>query len=247
MFKESYTENEFKSLLENTDQRIGWEFSKMNTLRQTVPWDYLDIVKKYIKPNNYVLDVGTGGGERFLSLADYFEKGVGIDIDPEMIRVAKENAAGRDNISFHLDTEMLSNTQGYFDLILNRHASFDLDAVLSHLKKEGYFITQQVGENNMLNIKSFLKKTVNRPTITKAEVLNARLKLISFMEYDVEYVVRDVESLVFWLQALDDMHADLPGAEALKNVEIFNKMLEGNIDERGFITNEQRFLVIAQK
>jgi len=32
------------------------------------------------------------------------------------------------------------------------------------------------------------------------------------MEYDVEYVVRDVESLVFWLSALDLPHADLDGA-----------------------------------
>jgi hypothetical protein len=41
------------------------------------------------------------------------------------------------------------------------------------------------------------------------------LKLIAFMKYDVEYLVRDVDSLVSWLQALDVLHSDLDGAAAL--------------------------------
>ena len=67
------------------------------------------------------------------------------------------------------------------------------------------------------------------------------------MEYDVEYVVRDIESLVFWLNALfDPAHADVDGQLALASVATLNRVLAGNVDERGFVTNEHRYLAIAQ-
>jgi hypothetical protein len=68
-----------------------------------------------------------------------------------------------------------------------------------------------------------------------------------FMEYGVEYVVRDIESLVFWLNALDPAHADLDGQSALARAAFLNRVLAGNVDNRGFVTNEDRYLTIAQR
>lgn len=246
MFKKSYTAQELDILVKNTNQRVGWDFSKMNTLRQVVPWKYPDVVSLYLKETDHVLDVGTGGGETFLKFSKLFEEGVGIDIDPEMIKIAQENGKIAINVSFYKDTEKLENTNDKFDVILNRHASFDLKAISDHLKLKGYFITQQVAEKNMGNIKKVLNIKSEVP-ISKEDIEKSGLNLIAFMEYNVEYVVKDVESLVFWLNALDMLHADLPGGEVLNQVGLFNKILEGNVDERGFVTNEQRYLVIAQK
>ena len=69
---------------------------------------------------------------------------------------------------------------------------------------------------------------------------------MAFCEYDVEYVVCDVESLVFWLTALDAAHADLAGAAVVTSAATFNEVLAGNVDRRGFVTNEHRYLAIAQ-
>ena len=66
-------------------------------------------------------------------------------------------------------------------------------------------------------------------------------------KYHVEYVVHDVESLVFWLSSLDLRHADLAGGTAVASVEVFNEILRGNVDDRGFITNEHRYLMVAQR
>jgi len=63
---------------------------------------------------------------------------------------------------------------------------------------------------------------------------------------DVEYVVRDIESLVFWLNALDANHADVDGKSALASAASLNRVLAGNVDERGFVTNEHRYLAIAE-
>jgi hypothetical protein len=84
-----------------------------------------------------------------------------------------------------------------------------------------------------------------QPPIRAAQVADAGL-LLTFREYDVEYLVRDIESLVFWLNALDLLHADLDGAAALATAEALNAVLAGNVDEREFVTNEHRYLVAAQ-
>lgn len=57
---------------------------------------------------------------------------------------------------------------------------------------------------------------------------------------------RDIESLVFWLNALDPAHADVDGQPDLAGAAILNRVLAGNVDERGFVTNEHRYLAIAQ-
>jgi len=59
-------------------------------------------------------------------------------------------------------------------------------------------------------------------------------------------VVHDIESLAFWLNALDPAHADVDGHSALASAATLNRVLAGNVDERGFVTNEHRYLAIAQ-
>src|SRR5258708_9988306 len=244
--KATYTQAELDDILQQVAPRLGWDFWRMNPVREPVPWDYVAEVKKYLDPDDDVLDIGTGGGERFITFAPYFRSGVGIDIDEEMVKTAQQNANGIANMTFMVLDEKLVRLKQRFNIIINRHAPFDLDAVKSHLLPGGYFITQQVGEKNMRNIKKVLGKPIGRPVITKEMVETNELHCVDFREYDVEYVVEDIESLVFWLSALDMLHADLVGNEALKSADILNRILANNVDERGFVTNEHRYLSVAQ-
>ena len=124
-------------------------------------------------------------------------------------------------MTFMVLDEKLAGLNRHFNIIINRHAPFDLSAVMSHLLPGGYFVTQQVGEKNMRNVKKVLGKPVGNPVITKAKVETNGLRCVDFREYDVEYVVEDIESLVFWLKALDMLHADLRVMKRLK-VRIFS-------------------------
>ena len=63
----------------------------MRDQRDPVPWDYLTVVRQYLRPTDHVLDVGTGGGENFLALAPHFGTGVGVDVDPAMIAASQRN------------------------------------------------------------------------------------------------------------------------------------------------------------
>jgi SAM-dependent methyltransferase len=244
--RESYSQQELDVLLAAVRPRRGWDFGGMNVLRQPVPWDYHDVVLRYLRSSDVVLDVGTGAGERLRDLAASFGQGLGIDIDPDMVRLARENPAPG-NLRFRVGSERLESVPGTFDVILDRHAPFDLSAIAAHLRPGGYFITEQVGERNMACVKAALGQPPSPPAIGREAVAASGLRPLAFLEYGVEYVVRDIESLVFWLNALDLAHADLDGRSALATAAILNRVLAGNVDDRGFVTNEHRYLAVAQR
>jgi hypothetical protein len=130
-------------------------------------------------------------------------------------------------------------------VILDRQAPFDLSVIAAHLKPVGYFVTQQVGERNMACVKAALAQQTTLPTVQRRAFAASGMRLLAFLEYDVEYVVRDIESLLFWLRGLDGIHADLDGSAALASAATLNRVLAGNVDERGFVTNEHRYLAVA--
>jgi SAM-dependent methyltransferase len=241
-----YSQDELDELLAAATPRSGWDFSRMNDLRQPVPWEFSEVVARYLRPADLVLDIGTGGGERFRDLAGLFGHGLGIDVDAEMIRHAEQVSASP-NLEFGVCSEQLEGITSAFGVILSRHAPFDLQVVAEHLQPGGYFVTQQVGERNMASVRTALRQSPNSPVIASDHFAHAGLRLLAFAEYDVEYVVCDIESLIFWLSALDLLHADIDGSVALASAATLNQILTANVDERGFVTNEHRYLAIAQR
>ncbi|MFA7674207.1 MAG: SAM-dependent methyltransferase, partial [Clostridia bacterium] len=53
----------------------GWDFSHLDGRyeRTELPWDYRSEVKKYLKREMKLLDMGTGGGEFLLTLDHPYE------------------------------------------------------------------------------------------------------------------------------------------------------------------------------
>jgi SAM-dependent methyltransferase len=243
--KQSYSQPELDLVLRNVQPRVGWDFSRMNVLREPVPWEYADTVARYVRSSDEVLDIGTGGGERFSRMAALFSRGLGVDIDPEMIRLARRTSAAA-NVQFRVCSARLEDVTASFPVIINRHCELDLAAIAVHLKPGGYFVTQQVGERNMACVRSALGQPAGDPPVSVGAIRGSGLRPVAFCEYDVEYVVGDIDSLVFWLNALDMLHADLDGQAALASATTLNKILLGNVDDRGFVTNEHRYLAVAQ-
>jgi SAM-dependent methyltransferase len=86
---------QLKRISDSVGERTGWDFTRVRDGRDPVPWHYLDVVRQYLTETDEVLDVGTGGGEKFLTLAPYFRKGVGIDVNTVMIEQARRNQAAQ--------------------------------------------------------------------------------------------------------------------------------------------------------
>lgn len=130
----------------------GWDFSHLNGRweEEALPWDYREMVGRFRRAESRLLDMGTGGGEFLLSLGhpyrntavtESWEPNIALcrkRLEPLGIRVCPVAEVG--NLPFENDS---------FDLIINRHASYEIGEVRRILKPGGIFVTEQVGgENN---------------------------------------------------------------------------------------------------
>jgi ubiquinone/menaquinone biosynthesis C-methylase UbiE len=95
------------------------------------------------------LDVGCGNGAAALHVADAFDVSVvGVDVDPEQIRLAQQRAEGRRDVVFlHADTTCLPFADGRFDIVATNktthHISPWRQAVAEMarvLRPGGYFV-----------------------------------------------------------------------------------------------------------
>ena len=151
----SVTLDVLKEIVETNGKLDGWNFSRVRARYDPVLWNYVDVARQYLKPQDRVLDIGTGGGEIFLSLAPYFGEGIGIDHNAAMIEAAKRNQStlALDNVSLLvMEGSALRFDAGEFDVVLLRHLRVYVSEIVRVLRKRGYFITQMVGQRSSLNI-----------------------------------------------------------------------------------------------
>ncbi|MCQ2548299.1 MAG: class I SAM-dependent methyltransferase [Clostridia bacterium] len=137
---------------ENLAHIKGWDFSHIDDRYEsdrTLPWDYESIVKSYLKDDLDILDYDTGGGEFLLSLGHPFEHTCATEGYAPNVELCKEKL-----IPLGIDFKACDNPAKIpyedekFDLILNRHGSYDPAELYRLLKKGGVFITEQVGSKN---------------------------------------------------------------------------------------------------
>ncbi len=248
------TLNELKQIVEAVGKLKGWDFSRVRIGRDPVLWDYVDVVRQYLRPTDRVLDIGTGGGEIFFSLAPYFGEGVGIDHNPTMIETARHNqsALSIGNVSLiEMDGNDLQFGAEEFDVVLLRHLRVYVNEIVRILRPGGYFITQAVGQRSSLNFLEAFGWTPAsfgpdwwQPVTEVADQFRRHgCHIIAQAEYDVPYWFCDTESFIFWLMAVpwpEDIDLE-------KHWQNINRILETSQTERGIETNEHRGLLVVQK
>lgn len=233
--------------------------------RDPVPWHYPDIVRKYLAPSSYVLDIGTGGGEVFLSLAEHFSRGIGIDRKASMVRTALQNRhlSLQDKARFLvMKAEALAFPNNSFDLVLNRHAPIFRDEVVRVLRPGGYFITQQVGGRNAQSIFDAFGWGSNEQhwirffaqergeDFRELQVRGllrslpaAGCTVIAHGEYDVRTYFQDEEALAFYL-----LWSPLPEKlDPERHYRQVTRLLEEHRTPRGIESNEHREFLVARK
>ncbi len=247
--------------LQSAPAREGWDFARVRDCRAPVPWDYAEVVQRYLTPSASVLDIGTGGGERFLAMAHLMARGLGTDIDPKMIGVARRRAraARIANVTFAvISARALAVGQDAFDVVLNRHCVVDPTQTMRVLRSGGLFITQQVGEHNTREICEAFGcdpggqyppqgSSAPEPIHTVADLSREFERLGGIVraqgEYDVPYAFLDLGSFLFWLKALP-MPEDLDGdVHADQITALIRRAVRGDRLE----TNEHRELLVIQK
>ncbi len=249
------TLDELRRIAAEVAPRRGWDFSQVRDDRDPTPWDYSDVVHRYLRPDDRVLDVGTGGGERFLELVPSFGFGVGVDPDPAMIETARENTpmSLAEKVTFIAGrAAALPAPDTSFDVVLNRHAVVDVAEVTRVLRPGGCFITQQVGAQNTFNITSLFgcgpgmggeQLLPHQEIPALADAFQERgCAIVSYATYNAPYYFRDAPSLLFWMQAVGvPPHFDIE-----RDWKSVDYLLTEYITPRGVETNEHRELLIVR-
>ena len=253
---------ELKRIASSVPDMQGWDFSPLCMDCDPAPWDYVEVVRRYLKPTDHVLDIGTGGGEVFLSLAPHFGVGVGIDTSNTMLQVAQGNTPEslKGKVSYRrMRSDDLQFPDASFDVVLNRHATGFAEQVVRALRPGGLYIEQRVGDRNSQNIFTVFGwgsngeywRSVARDkgvVFQDSAMLSASFRLagcavIARGEYDVRCYFLDVASLIFDLKAS-------PWPEDF-DIEIHWRQVKQFISQystsRGIETNEHRELLIVQK
>ena len=133
--------SELKELWKKEEQAAfkGWDFSYLENRwdEQELPWNYEDILKKYLNPDYKLLDMGTGGGEFLLSLNHPYNNTAVTEMWIPNVELCKQKLEplGIQVKQVFNDSE-LPFEDNTFDIIINRHESFDIK---ENTKARGYF------------------------------------------------------------------------------------------------------------
>ncbi len=137
----------------------GWNFSSIrnNMTEGELPWNYRALAKELILPDSKILDMGTGGGEFLLSLNPYAGNTFATESYlPNFNYSHKKLKDNGINLSFTEEEKPFPYSDNFFDVILNRHESYDVNELNRVLKTGGIFVSQQVGGKNNLDFSTWL-------------------------------------------------------------------------------------------
>lgn len=129
----------------------GWDFSHLDGRwkSEDLPWDYLTLARANLRDADELLDLGTGGGELLLSLGHRPDRTSVTEGYAPNLALCRRRLAPLGVRVYENDGEHplpLENAQ--FDVVLNRHESYDPAEVFRVLRPGGIFLTQQVGGRN---------------------------------------------------------------------------------------------------
>lgn len=230
----------------------GWDFSYLDGRwkRESLPWDYKNIVEKYLEPNHKLLDMGTGGGEFLLKLKHSYKNTSVTEAWQPNVELCKERLSPLGIcVKQTYEDNKLPFADNSFDIIINRHAAFNIKEVRRVLKSTGKFITQQVGgDNNKILSGKLIKNskmkfsdfTLNN---TSNDIKNNGFKLLYENEYFPSLKFYDIGAIVYFARVIE---WEFPGFGVENNFEQLCK-LQKELNKTGYIESfEHRFMIVAQ-
>lgn len=232
----------------------GWDFSHIHGRYEEendLPWDYEKIVRQYLKTDSNILDYDTGGGEFLLSLNHPTDKTSATEgYKPNVQLCQKELLPLGINFKECSDPSNIPYNNETFDLIINRHGDFNAKELYRLLKKNGFFISEQVGGDNDRDLVEMVLPTTKKPfphlNLTKQRKVfeNAGFNIIRAAEAYRPIKFYDVGAFIWFAHVIEWEFPNFSVEKCFKQLLKMQKVIEekGNIE--GTI---HRFLIVAQK
>ncbi|MDW2798022.1 SAM-dependent methyltransferase [Clostridium boliviensis] len=232
----------------------GWDFSHIYGRYEednNLPWDYEKTVRNYITSNSEILDYDTGGGEFLLSLNHPYSRTSATEGYKPNVDLCREKLLPL-GINFKECNNPSEIPYGneIFDVIINRHGDFDAKELYRLLKKDGIFITEQVGGENERELIEMVLPGTKKPfphlnLREQSKVFNnAKFQLIRAEEAYRPIKFYDVGAFVWFAHIIEWEFPDFSVEKCFSQLLQMQRL----IDETGKIEGTiHRYLMIAMK
>ncbi|MBI4926624.1 MAG: class I SAM-dependent methyltransferase [Anaerolineae bacterium] len=231
----------------------GWDFSWLEGKYEeaVIPWDYMAMAREKMKGVQSVLDMDTGGGERFSTLAPFPPYTCATETYEPNIPIARARLEPLGvQVFAPVDDAHQPFADDSFDLVLNRHGSYDVNELRRILKPGGRLLTQQVGGQNEMGLNELLQDevffeyaywtldyAVNQLKQAGFKIVQARDSLAEARFYTIGAVVYYLRIVAWQVEGFDPSHF-------MQRLYLMQQIIERD----GWLqTNEHRFLIEAQK
>ena len=233
----------------------GWDFSHIQGKfdeENDLPWDYEMLVKYYLKPDHELLDMDTGGGEFLLSLKHPYEKTSATEAYGPNVQLCKKVLSPLGITFKEADcTGELPFADSTFDLVINRHGSYNPEEIYRVLKPDGIFITEQVGAENDRDLVAQLLAIVPPMPFPEQylDIAVEKFEETGFSIIEKQETFRpikfwDVGALVWFANIIE---WEFPGFSVQGSLDQLYDLQE-KLDKTGIIEGTiHRFLLVAKK
>jgi len=231
----------------------GWSFSYIagRIKRQDLSWSYVEIARRFTAKAKNILDMGTGRGKIFSSLAPFPGRVVVTESHAPIIPEARKTLQplGVDVVDISGEERgKLPFAEGKFNLVLNRHEFFKSKEIYRVMAHRGIFITQQVGGNDTADLAKEFNTHPRWPDwdlrTGQSKLLDAGFTIRKGKEWRGKIIFEDVGAIVYWLKCSPWIVKDF-------SVDVYRPFLEKlqKKIERGekLEYEKERFLIIAKK
>lgn len=237
------------------DKVKNWDFSNIKIEEENLTnWDMYKILNEHYKDNDYILDLGTGGGEKVLKYFPEVAKIIGTDLSSEMIKTARENLnkSNRDNIEFKvMDNLKMTFPTDYFNIVVARHTCIDAKQIYNVLKRGGMLLLRGVDKFDCWELKKLYGKGQSyndvRPIsqVDYEEILEAGFKNVELVPLHIREFYKTKEDLIAML-------LKTPILQEFDNKSNFdfallNKYIETHKTDKGILLIRRYYGITAYK
>jgi len=261
MSEKAYDREHFRNCVKEAAEApfSGWDFSYLSRYggnpEDLLPWSYIVAISNYIQNSNYMLDMGTGGGEFLSNLSQLPKHTYATEAYKPNVCIAKERLEPLGIKVVELDEgkqeeSPLPFEDEFFDFAINRHECYESKEIFRIIKPKGIFITQQVGYRNNEDLRmrfGSIKPEDNFIWNLKTAIDHLKRNHFALLVTKEHFGISrfyDIRTLVFLLKVLPWEFPNF-SIEKYEN-QLYNYYIK-LIDNGYFDSILHRFFIIAQK
>lgn len=237
----------------------SYEMDILRGINENRPWDLIYEIRKVVKTQHRLLDIGCGTATKLIQLASItnYQEIIGIEPNERMRFKAEENIklANLDNISIVSGSaEDLPFEDHVFDVVTAMVAPHNTNEVHRVLKPGGHTIIEKIGDRDKWNLKALFGR----------DSKGLRGQFCDYGEGEREIEFREEFSHLFaevstkngfWktyysfegLILLLEQTPTIRGFDRIEDSHVLEKIVETYMTDRGIITTQNRILVAAKK